>query len=83
MGFVAKKQSVIFRSCAAAAFSKAWLPARVAKPAMSIVSLTITDSLDRREVLHTQGEAGLKRVVKKEHADGQIRPLIWQRRREG
>ncbi|HFO5796486.1 TPA: DUF6531 domain-containing protein, partial [Escherichia coli] len=32
--------------------------------------ITITDSLDRREVLHTQGEAGLKRVVKKEHADG-------------
>lgn len=27
--------------------------------------ITITDSLDRREVLHTQGEAGLKRVVKK------------------
>lgn len=26
--------------------------------------ITITDSLDRREVLHTQGEAGLKRVVK-------------------
>ena len=25
--------------------------------------ITITDSLDRREVLHTQGEAGLKRVV--------------------
>ncbi|MEW3152704.1 RHS domain-containing protein, partial [Escherichia coli] len=24
--------------------------------------ITITDSLDRREVLHTQGEAGLKRV---------------------
>ncbi|MDF9132953.1 rhs element protein RhsC, partial [Escherichia coli] len=31
-----------------------------------------TDSLDRREVLHTQGEAGLKRVVKKEHADGSV-----------
>ncbi|MWR51709.1 DUF4329 domain-containing protein, partial [Escherichia coli] len=30
------------------------------------------DSLDRREVLHTQGEAGLKRVVKKEHADGSV-----------
>ncbi|WP_137569289.1 rhs element protein RhsC, partial [Escherichia coli] len=29
-------------------------------------------SLDRREVLHTQGEAGLKRVVKKEHADGSV-----------
>ncbi|MEF6206916.1 hypothetical protein U9Y26_25375, partial [Escherichia coli] len=26
--------------------------------------ITITDSLNRREVLHTQGEAGLKRVVK-------------------
>ncbi|WP_172901367.1 RHS repeat domain-containing protein, partial [Escherichia coli] len=25
-----------------------------------------------REVLHTQGEAGLKRVVKKEHADGSV-----------
>ncbi|MCC8003352.1 hypothetical protein, partial [Escherichia coli] len=25
--------------------------------------ITITDSLDRREVLHTQGEGGLKRVV--------------------
>ncbi|HDQ5199328.1 TPA: RHS repeat protein, partial [Escherichia coli] len=34
--------------------------------------ITITDSLDRREVLHTQGEAGLKRVVKKEHADGSV-----------
>ncbi|MCZ5534430.1 RHS repeat protein, partial [Escherichia coli] len=32
----------------------------------------ITDSLNRREVLHTQGEAGLKRVVKKEHADGSV-----------
>ncbi|HCP1728542.1 TPA: RHS repeat protein, partial [Escherichia coli] len=28
--------------------------------------------LDRREVLHTQGEGGLKRVVKKEHADGSV-----------
>ncbi len=27
--------------------------------------ITITDSLDRREVLHTQGEAGLKRVAKR------------------
>ncbi|EPG0500783.1 hypothetical protein ACST1Q_RS17110, partial [Escherichia coli] len=36
--------------------------------------ITITDSLDRREVLHTQGEAGLKRVVKKEHADNRIQP---------
>ncbi|EOM4060501.1 rhs element protein RhsC, partial [Escherichia coli] len=34
--------------------------------------ITITDSLNRREVLHTQGEAGLKRVVKKEHADGSV-----------
>ncbi|TGB59770.1 RHS repeat-associated core domain-containing protein [Escherichia sp. E4742] len=34
--------------------------------------ITITDSLDRREVLHTAGEGGLKRVVKKEHADGSV-----------
>ncbi|END9741949.1 RHS repeat protein, partial [Escherichia coli] len=34
--------------------------------------ITITDSLNRREVLHTEGEAGLKRVVKKEFADGSI-----------
>ncbi len=34
--------------------------------------ITITDSLNRREVLHTEGEAGLKRVVKKELADGSI-----------
>ncbi|UGS42594.1 RHS element core protein [Pseudocitrobacter corydidari] len=34
--------------------------------------ITITDSLNRREVLHTQDEAGLKRVVKKEQADGSI-----------
>ncbi|MGN3471016.1 RHS repeat-associated core domain-containing protein [Escherichia coli] len=34
--------------------------------------ITITDSLNRREVLHTQGEGGLKRVVKKEHADGSV-----------
>ncbi|HHX4701087.1 TPA: RHS element protein, partial [Escherichia coli] len=34
--------------------------------------ITVTDSLDRREVLHTQGEGGLKRVVKKEHADGSV-----------
>lgn len=27
--------------------------------------VTVTDSLNRREVLHTQGEGGLKRVVKK------------------
>ncbi|MDK9364601.1 RHS repeat-associated core domain-containing protein [Lelliottia wanjuensis] len=32
----------------------------------------ITDSLNRREVLHTEGEGGLKRVVKKERADGSI-----------
>ncbi|EFM3283624.1 DUF4329 domain-containing protein [Escherichia coli] len=34
--------------------------------------ITITDSLNRREVLHTAGEGGLKRVVKKEHADGSV-----------
>ncbi|EJE7183403.1 RHS domain-containing protein [Escherichia coli] len=34
--------------------------------------ITITDSLNWREVLHTEGEAGLKRVVKKEFADGSI-----------
>ncbi|MFG0519044.1 RHS element core protein [Kluyvera intermedia] len=33
---------------------------------------TITDSLNRREVLHTEGEGGLKRVVKKEFADGSV-----------
>ncbi|EJU7772164.1 RHS repeat protein [Salmonella enterica subsp. salamae serovar 4,12:e,n,x:1,6] len=32
--------------------------------------ITITDSLNRREVLHTTGEDGLKRVVKQERADG-------------
>ncbi|EGO6680951.1 RHS repeat protein, partial [Escherichia coli] len=32
----------------------------------------ITDSLNRREVLYTEGGGGLKRVVKKEHADGSI-----------
>lgn len=32
--------------------------------------ITITDSLNRREVLHTEGEGGLKRVVKQERADG-------------
>ncbi|EFH2039377.1 rhs element protein RhsD, partial [Escherichia coli] len=32
--------------------------------------ITVTDSLNRREVLHTEGGAGLKRVVKKELADG-------------
>lgn len=30
----------------------------------------ITDSLNRREVLHTEGEGGLKRVIKEEKADG-------------
>lgn len=30
----------------------------------------ITDSLNRREVLHTEGDGGMKRVVKKELADG-------------
>ncbi|EJM0810285.1 RHS element core protein [Escherichia albertii] len=34
--------------------------------------VTITDSLNRREVLYTEGEGGLKRVVRKEHADGSI-----------
>uniref|UniRef100_UPI002ED82583 DUF6531 domain-containing protein n=1 Tax=Enterobacterales TaxID=91347 RepID=UPI002ED82583 len=33
-------------------------------------AITITDSLNRREVLHTEGEGGLKRVVKQERADG-------------
>ncbi|EDS6428366.1 type IV secretion protein Rhs [Salmonella enterica subsp. enterica] len=35
-------------------------------------SVTITDSLGRREVLHTKGEGGLKRVVMKEFADGSV-----------
>ncbi|MFW0766979.1 RHS repeat-associated core domain-containing protein [Trabulsiella odontotermitis] len=35
-------------------------------------SVTVTDSLGRREVLHTDGDGGMKRVVKKEHADGSI-----------
>ncbi|AXD05304.1 type IV secretion protein Rhs [Salmonella enterica subsp. enterica serovar Milwaukee str. SA19950795] len=34
--------------------------------------VTITDSLGRREVLHTEGEGGLKRVVMKESADGSV-----------
>ncbi|EFC4854718.1 type VI secretion system tip protein VgrG [Escherichia coli] len=34
--------------------------------------ITVTDSLNRREVLHTEGGAGLKRVVKKELADGRV-----------
>ncbi|WP_330985184.1 MULTISPECIES: DUF6531 domain-containing protein, partial [Enterobacterales] len=32
----------------------------------------ITDSLKRQEVLHTEGEGGLKRVVKKVFADGSV-----------
>ncbi|EAA9322499.1 RHS repeat protein, partial [Salmonella enterica] len=34
--------------------------------------VTITDSLGRREVLHTEGEGGLKRVVMKVSADGSV-----------
>lgn len=34
--------------------------------------VTVTDSLGRREVLHTAGEGGLKRVVMKESADGSV-----------
>ncbi len=34
--------------------------------------ITVTDSLNRREVLHTEGEGGLKRVVMKEQADGSV-----------
>ncbi|ENO0519156.1 RHS repeat protein, partial [Escherichia albertii] len=34
--------------------------------------VTITDSLNRREVLYTEGEGGLKRVMKKAHADGSV-----------
>ena len=33
-------------------------------------AVAITDSLNRREVLHTEGEGGLKRVIKEEKADG-------------
>ncbi|MDH1128657.1 DUF6531 domain-containing protein, partial [Enterobacter sp. GD03975] len=33
-------------------------------------AVVITDSLNRREVLHTAGEGGLKRVVREEKADG-------------
>ncbi|ECG8259393.1 RHS repeat protein, partial [Salmonella bongori] len=33
-------------------------------------AVTVTDSLNRREVLHTEGEGGLKRVIKEEKADG-------------
>ncbi|MEB0949567.1 RHS repeat-associated core domain-containing protein [Citrobacter sedlakii] len=34
--------------------------------------IMVTDSLGRREVLHTEGEGGLKRVVMKEQADGSV-----------
>ena len=34
--------------------------------------IVITDSLNRREELHTAGEGGLKRVVKKVFADGSV-----------
>ncbi|EIS9091934.1 RHS repeat protein, partial [Salmonella enterica] len=34
--------------------------------------VTVTDSPGRREVLHTKGEGGLKRVVMKESADGSV-----------
>ncbi|MDM2855779.1 RHS repeat domain-containing protein, partial [Citrobacter sp. Cpo071] len=45
-------------------------------------AVTITDSLHRREVLHTAGEGGLKRVVRQEQADGSVlhreyNPLGW------
>ncbi|EIN3200970.1 RHS repeat protein [Salmonella enterica] len=33
-------------------------------------AVVITDSLNRREVLYTEGEGGLKRVIKEEKADG-------------
>ncbi|MBM9570503.1 RHS repeat protein, partial [Citrobacter sedlakii] len=33
-------------------------------------AVIITDSLNRREVLHTKGEGGLKRVMREEKADG-------------
>lgn len=44
--------------------------------------VAITDSLNRREVLHTAGEGGLKRVVKKDHSDGSVtcseyNPMGW------
>jgi YD repeat-containing protein len=49
-------------------------------------TVTITDSLNRREVLHTEGEGGLKRVVKQEQADGSAfsensttRAACWRR----
>ncbi|SUH24223.1 protein RhsA [Salmonella enterica subsp. enterica] len=34
--------------------------------------VAVTDSLGRREVLHTEGEGGLKRVVMKASADGSV-----------
>ena len=34
--------------------------------------VTLTDSLGRSEVLYTEGEGGLKRVVMKTHADGSV-----------
>lgn len=34
--------------------------------------VTVTDSLNRREVLHTEGEGGLKRVVREERPDGSM-----------
>ncbi|EGT0664574.1 RHS repeat protein, partial [Citrobacter werkmanii] len=34
--------------------------------------VVITDTLGRREVLHTEGDGGLKRVVMKEFADGSV-----------
>ncbi|HAT6953829.1 TPA: RHS repeat protein [Salmonella enterica subsp. enterica serovar Dublin] len=34
--------------------------------------ITVTDSLGRREVLYTEGEGGLKRVVMKASADGSV-----------
>ncbi|WHP30888.1 RHS repeat-associated core domain-containing protein [Trabulsiella odontotermitis] len=33
-------------------------------------TVTITDNLNRHEVLHTEGERGMKRVIKKDLADG-------------
>ena len=35
-------------------------------------AVTVTDSLSRREVLHTRGDGGLKRVVREEKADGSV-----------
>ena len=39
---------------------------------LSLIHISITDSLNRREVLYTEGEGGRKRVVKKEYGDGSI-----------